>query len=61
MSEDKVLISKPLTNQVLWDLAKVIVSRINTASGNTLSKYQIEELEGDWFDHLEEKLTLIEQ
>lgn len=51
---------KPITNQLLWDISKLIVSRINTAKGETLGKFEIDTLESDWFDYLEETLTIVD-
>ena len=52
------LIPKPITNKLLWEISELIVSRINIAMDNKLDKHGIDVLEGDWFDYLEETLTI---
>lgn len=46
----------PMTNQKIWDMAKLIVDRQKAANRVVSDKIQWTELEGDWFDWLEEQL-----
>ena len=57
--EAKYLIMKPITNQILWDMAKLISDRQKKASETDTSKVDWEMLEVTWFDYLEETLTKI--
>ena len=50
---------KVITNQLLWEISEMIVSRINIAMDNKLDKHEIDVLEGGWFDYLLETLTNI--
>jgi len=48
--------SLPLTNQKLWEMAKVIVDRQKAAKEISADKVYWDMLEEAWFDWLEEKL-----
>ena len=50
---------KQITNQLLFEISEMIVSRINIAMDNKLDKHGIDALQSDWFDYLEETLTKI--
>jgi hypothetical protein len=48
--------SLPLTNQKLWEMAKVITDRQKKAKEHPTNKVDWDMLEGMWFDWLEEEL-----
>jgi hypothetical protein len=48
--------SLPLTNQQLWDMAKVIVEKQKIANDSPKIKIDWEDLEEDWFHWLEDSL-----
>jgi len=54
MEEIKV---KPLTNQKLWDIAKVITAKQKAAKEELTDKVDWNMLEELWFDYLKEELT----
>lgn len=54
MSEARV--PNPLTNQKIWDMAKVIVDKQRSAIELGSAKLDWNSLEEDWFDWLEEIL-----
>ena len=49
---------KQITNQLLFEISEMIVSRINIAMDNKLDKHGIDVLQSGWFDYLEETLTI---
>lgn len=55
----KTLIMKPITNQILWDMSKLITDRQKKASETDTSKVDWTMLEEDWFNYLEEMLTIL--
>ena len=57
--KSKALIMKPITNQILWDMSKVITEQQKKASETDTSKVDWNMLEEDWFDYLEETLTIL--
>lgn len=48
--------SLPLTNQKLWEMAKVITDKQKSAKEQSLDKVDWNMLEEMWFDWLEEEL-----
>jgi hypothetical protein len=48
--------SLPLTNQKLWEMAKLITEKQKKAKENPLDKIDWDSLTEDWFDWLEEEL-----
>lgn len=56
----KELKLKPITNQVLWEIAKMITDRQKTANEMDTTKVDWNMLEGEWFYYLEEVLTIQE-
>ncbi len=46
----------PMTNQKLWDMAKLITDRLKKAKELPTDKVDWNMLESEWFDWLEEEL-----
>jgi hypothetical protein len=56
MSEIKERCSLPLTNQKLWEMAKVITDKQKAAKEKPTDKVDWDMLQEMWFDWLEEEL-----